>query len=90
MLYTQGSIPYLGTYPGVYVPNPLLICPHESSESTVTSIAKEVFSLTKVNWNSTAMNQRHPAPLRAARKVGEVLKYLSEDDDVSPEYWRYM
>lgn len=90
LLYTQGSIPYLGTYPGVYVPNPLLICPHDVSESTVTDIAREIFSLTKVNWNSTAMNQRHPAPLRAARKVGEVLKYLSEDDDVSPEYWRYM
>ena len=90
LLYTQGSIPYLGTYPGQYVPNPLLLCPHKSSESTIQQIAEEVFSLTKVNWNSTAMNQRLPAPLMAARKVGEVLKYLREDEDVSPEYWRYM
>lgn len=90
LLYTNGSIPYYGTYPGVYVPNPLLLCPHESSDSTVTQIAKEVFSLTKVNWNSTQMNQRLPIPIRAARKVGEVLKYIPEDKLVSSDYRNYI
>lgn len=27
LLYTNGSIPYYGTYPGLYVPRPLLLCP---------------------------------------------------------------
>lgn len=90
LLYTIGSIPYYQTYPGLYVPNPLLLCPHESSESTLHDIAKEVFSLTKVNWNSTQMNQKLPAPIRAARNVSEVLKYVGENDQVSPDYRKYM
>lgn len=90
LLYTNGSIPYYGTYPGIYVPNPLLLCPHESSDSTVAQIAEEIFSLTKINWNSTQMNQRLPIPIRASRKVGEVLKYVPNDQIVSTDYRRYI
>lgn len=90
LLYTQGSIPYLETYPGVRVPQPLFLCPHKTSDSTIREIAKDVLSLTKVNWNSTAINQSIPAPLRASRKVGEVLKYCDEGEDVPSEFWRYM
>jgi hypothetical protein len=90
LLYTNGSIPYYGTYPGQYDPRPLLLCPHESCDSTITQIAEEVFSLTKINWNSTQMNQRLPIPIRAARKVGEVLKYTDEGQVVSSDYRRYI
>lgn len=89
LLYTNGSIPYYGTYPGMYDPRPLLLCPHKSSDSTVAQIAKEVLSMTKINWNSTQMNQKLPIPIRAARKVGEVLKYFG-DGKVSSDYTRYM
>lgn len=90
LLYTNGSIPYYGTYTGLYVPNPLLLCPHSQSESTIEQIAREVFSLTKVNWNSTQMNQRLPIPIRAARKVGEVLKYVPDGQRVSSDYRKYI
>lgn len=90
LLYTNGSIPYYGTYPGLYVPNPLLLCPHKSCESTITQIAEEVFSLTKINWNSTQMNQKLPIPIRASRKVGEVLKYLPDGAPVSNDYRKYI
>lgn len=90
LLYTNGSIPYYGTYPGVYVPNPLLLCPHPKSESTIEKIAVEVFGLTKVNWNSTQMNQRLPIPIRAARKVGEVMKYLPDGKEPSSDYRKYI
>lgn len=90
LLYTNGSIPYYGTYPGLYDPRPLLLCPHESCDSTIAQIAEEVFSLTKINWNSTQINQRLPIPIRAARMVGEVLKYLKEGQFVSSDYRRYL
>jgi hypothetical protein len=48
-----------------------------------------VLALTKVNWNSTQMNQKLPIPIRAARAVGEVLKYVS-GDKVSSDYARYI
>jgi hypothetical protein len=90
LLYTTGSIPYYGTYPGLYDPNPLLICPHSESDSTVEQLAEEVFSLTKINWNSTQMNQRLPIPIRAARSVGGVLKHMGEGEAVSSDYRRYL
>lgn len=90
LLYTSGSMPYYGTYPGEYSPNPLLLCPHESCDSTVEQLAEEVLSMTKLNWNSTQMNQRLPIPIRAARKVGEVLKYVGEGQAVSTDYRRYI
>jgi hypothetical protein len=89
LLYTNGSIPYYGTYPGMYDPRPLLLCPHKRSDSTIAQIASEVLSLTKINWNSTQMNQKLPIPIRAARNVGEVLKYVV-GDQVSADYRRYV
>jgi hypothetical protein len=89
LLYTNGSIPYYGTYPGMYDPRPLLLCPYEGSDSTIAQIASEVLSLTKINWNSTQMNQKLPIPIRAARAVGEVLKYVT-DQKVSSDYARYI
>ena len=90
LLYTTGSMPYYGTYPGQYDPRPLLLCPHESCESTITQIAEEVFSLTKLNWNSTHMNQRLPIPIRAARAVGEVLKHMRPGQVESTDYRKYI
>ena len=58
--------------------------------SVVTNArTKEVFSLTKINWNSTQMNQKLPIPIRAARKVGEVLKYVPEGQPISSDYRKY-
>jgi len=88
LLYTNGSMPYYGTYPGMYDPKPLLLCPHESSDSSISDIAQEVLSLTKINWNSTQMNQKLPIPILAARRVGEVLKYVA-DGPVSSDYRKY-
>lgn len=90
LLYTTGSMPYYGTYPGLYDPKPLLICPHTSCDSTVTQIAEEIFSLTKINWNSTQMNQALPIPIRAARSVGEVLKYMKDGQVESTDYRKYI
>lgn len=89
LLYTNGSMPYYGTYPGQYDPKPLLLCPYDGSDSTISQIANEVLSLTKINWNSTQMNQKLPIPIRAARAVGEVLKYTTTQQ-VSSDYARYI
>jgi hypothetical protein len=90
LLYTNGSIPYYGTYPGMYDPKPLLIYPHESCDSTVAQLAEEVFTLTKINWNSTQINQKLPIPIMAARKVGEILKYAKDDQQISSDYRKYI
>jgi hypothetical protein len=64
LLYTRGSVPYYGTYPGLRVPRPLLLVPHEDSDGALPKLAEEVLALTKVNWNTTRFDQKLPAPIK--------------------------
>ena len=89
LLYTRGSVPYYGTYPGLRVPRPLLLVPHENSDSALHRLAEEVLALTKVNWNSTQFDQKLPAPIKASREVGRVLKHIPFGVAVSPNFRKY-
>ena len=89
LLYTRGSVPYYGTYPGLRVPRPLLLVPHENSDSKLLTLAKDVLALTKVNWNTTQFDQKLPAPIKAAREVGRILKHIEFGTAVSPDFRKY-
>ena len=89
LLYTRGSVPYYGTYPGLRVPRPLLLVPHENSDSVILTLAKDVLALTKVNWNTTQFDQKLPAPIKAARDVGRILKHIDFGTTVSPDFRKY-
>lgn len=89
LLYTRGSVPFYGTYPGLRVPRPLLLVPHENSDSTILTLAKDVLALTKVNWNTTQFDQKLPAPIKAAREVGRILKHVEFGTTVSSDFRRY-
>lgn len=89
LLYTRGSVPYYGTYPGLRVPRPLLLVPHANSDSTVQTLAHDVLALTKVNWNTTQFDQKLPAPIKAAREVGRILKHIEFGTTVSADFRRY-
>jgi hypothetical protein len=89
LLYTRGSVPYYGTYPGLRVPRPLLLVPHENSDSALPKLAEEVLALTKVNWNTTQFDQKLPAPIKAAREVGRILKHIEYGVPTSPDFRKY-
>jgi hypothetical protein len=89
LLYTRGSVPYYGTYPGLRVPRPLLLVPHENSDSALARLAEEVLALTKVNWNTTQFDQKLPAPIKAAREVGRILKHIEYGVPISPDFRKY-
>ncbi len=89
LLYTRGSVPYYGTYPGLRVPRPLLLVPHENTDSAILTLAKDVLALTKVNWNTTQFDQKLPAPIKAAREVGRILKHVDFGTAVSPDFRKY-
>jgi hypothetical protein len=89
LLYTRGSVPYYGTYPGLRVPRPLLLVPHENNDSAILTLAKDVLALTKVNWNTTQFDQKLPAPIKAAREVGRILKHIEYGTTVSPDFRKY-
>lgn len=89
LLYTRGSVPYYATYTGKYLPGPLEIRVVESEESPAT-ICQEILALTKMNWNNTQFDGKYPVTLGCARRVGEILKYLPENQAPQIRYSYYM
>jgi hypothetical protein len=89
ILYTRGSSEFYETYTGMYVPKAL----HfriAANETGPERLAQEILALTKLNWNSTQIDGSLPITIRAARKVGDVLKYVPEDKEPRAQYSFYM
>jgi hypothetical protein len=73
----------------MYVPRPLGFFCHETQQ-TPRLLAQEMLGLTKMNWNNTQFDNADPIIVKAARRVGAVLKYVGEDDPVQSLYAYYM
>jgi hypothetical protein len=89
VLYTRGSVEFFATYPGMYVPQPLSLRVDEG-DTTPKELAREALALTKLNWNNTQFDGYSPITIRAARQVGNILKYVRPDDPVESRYANYM
>ena len=89
LLYTKGSVEYYQTYPGQYIPTPLRISIVKNDVSPL-KICKEIFSLTKMNWNNTRFDGKYPITLACSRKVGEIMKYLGSEETPQIRYAFYM
>lgn len=89
LLYTRGFVDYYGTYPGRYIPNPIEVRLFTFDESP-EQICKEILALTKMNWNNTQFDRRYPITIDCSRKVGEILKYIEEDEKPQIKYSFYM
>lgn len=89
VLYTRGSVEFYATYPGLYIPRPLRFkC--VSNQQTPHFLAQELLALTKLNWNNTQFDGGEPITLRVAQRVGQVLKYVPDNQPVQPRYSFYM
>jgi hypothetical protein len=89
LLYTRGSVPYFRTYPGMYVPQPLLL--RLAGDSTnLKSVGADVMALSKMNWNNAQLDERDPLTLRTAHRVGAILRHVPPDDQIATRYAYYM
>jgi hypothetical protein len=89
ILYTRGSVDYYRTYPGMYIPSPLEIRIIENDTSP-KNICEEILALSKMNWNNTQFDGKYPITIACARRVGEIMKYLSDTDKPQIRYAFYM
>jgi hypothetical protein len=89
LLYTNGSIDFYRSYPGLYVPRPLSLswCAIQQAPS---KLLREVLALTKMNWNTTTFANMEPITVCAARVVGDIMRHLAADDPVQEGYSFYM
>jgi hypothetical protein len=89
LLYTRGSVPYFRTYPGLYVPQPLLIRT-ESANIDLLAAGTDILALSKMNWNNAQLDERDPLTLRTAYRVGSILKHVPEGARIATRYAYYM
>ena len=89
VIYTRGGVDFFRTYTGMYVPRPLLIRSQAPSQP-VSHNAVEILALTKMNWNNTQFDNAFPITIAASTKVGEILKYVTDDDPLKTRYSYFM
>jgi hypothetical protein len=75
LVYLKGTVPYFRTYPGMYVPRALEFT-RDDGEGTPVDLAKELLELSKLNFNNTQFDSGDPITVRAARRVGDILKHV--------------
>lgn len=88
-LYTRGYVDYYGTYPGRYIPSPIEVRLFSFDESP-EKICEEILYLTKMNWNNTQFDRKFPITIDCSRNVGEILKYLTDEQEPQIKYSFYM
>lgn len=87
-LWSKGFVPRLQTYPGREVPNPLVI-DITQGDGDIRTVAADVFSLTKLNYNACIYGDGLPVTLRFADTVGEILTAGPVPEDLPPLPFRY-
>jgi hypothetical protein len=78
----------VSSYPGLYVPNPLVL--HARRRDTPDILLRETLAPTKMNWNGTQFDGALPITLKAARQIGDILKYVPDSTTPDPRYRFYM
>lgn len=85
IVYLKGTVPYFRTYPGMYVPRGLEFT-RDDGETAAIELAKELLDLSKLNFNNTQFDSGDPITIRAARRVGDILKHVGEDKSVQSRF----
>ena len=76
LLYTRGSVPFFRTYPGLYIPSPVML--RSQGGVDMEKVAMEVLALSKMNWNNAQLDDAitdlvTDTMKRAVRRQGKVI-----------------
>lgn len=85
IVYLKGTVPYFHVYPGAYVPRALEFV-REEGETGAAELARELVELSKLNFNNTQFDTGDPITVRAARRVGDILKHVPADKKVNSRF----
>ena len=89
LLYTRGSIPYFRTYPGLYVPQPLLLRAMGDGIDLLAT-GTDVLAPSEMNWNNAQLGERDPLAFRTAHRVGAILRHVPSKAQIATRYAYYM
>ena len=88
-LWASGFKPRLGTYDGSEIPLPLQIdIQHGAADLTI--VARDIFALTKLNYNACRLGEAEPVTIRYSDAVGEILVSNPKARPQSPKFKFYI
>ncbi len=87
-LFSTGYTDVRETYEGPHIPVPLELV--DASGTSAELCARELLSLSKMNWNSARDHIAFPISLAFARQVGLVMAEIPSDAEPHPLYRFYM
>jgi hypothetical protein len=58
----------------------------DEGETSSSELAKELLGLSKLNFNNTQFDTGDPITVRAARRVGDILKHVPGDKKVNSRF----
>ena len=85
IVYFKGTVPYFQVYPGAYIPRALEFI-REDGETGASELARELIELSKLNFNNTQFDTGDPITVRAARRVGDILKHVPSGKKVNSRF----
>ena len=85
IVYLKGTVPYFRVYPGAYIPRALEFV-REDGETSASELARELVGLSKLNFNNTQFDTGDPITVRAARRVGDILKHVPSGKKVTSRF----
>jgi hypothetical protein len=85
IVYLKGTVPYFQVYPGAYIPRALEFV-REDGETSASDLARELVGLSKLNFNNTQFDSGDPITVRAARRVGDILKHVPSGKKVNARF----
>jgi len=88
LLWTNGFIPELDTYPGREVPNPISV-EIVRGEAELGSVLDDIMGLTKMNFNTCIFADGLPVTLRFANAVGEIILSAPREQPLPPLPFRH-
>jgi hypothetical protein len=85
IVYLKGTVPYFQVYPGAYIPRALEFV-RADGETGASDLAHELVGLSKLNFNNTQFDSGDPITVRAARRVGDILKHVPSGKKVNARF----
>jgi hypothetical protein len=85
IVYLKGTVPYFQVYPGSYIPRALEFV-RDDGETSASDLARELVGLSKLNFNNTQFDSGDPITVRAARRVGDILKHVPSGKKVNSRF----
>jgi hypothetical protein len=72
LLWASGYKPSIATYDGWETPRPLLIGV-QHGDASIDQVARDIFALTKLNYNACRLGESEPVTVGFSGQVGEIL-----------------